>query len=128
MQAETPAKGAFTWWGEQRGRYNLGLVVAGISAFMMYVAVLGIFSHRIPDAEVTLFTMAFQGIGYLFMMGVANLFYFAGPISEAIIRPSNVDGYRKICYRLGYWFSFGLPFLIPTLVAYFALFHPERWQ
>src|SRR5678815_5777693 len=62
----------FTWWSARRVRYNVGLVVAGILAFIAYVAV-G-FTMLPPDAdfEVTIFTTLFQGIGYLFMMGVAN--------------------------------------------------------
>ncbi len=40
------------------------------------------FSDRIPDAKIIVFTVLFQGIGYLFFIGIANIFYFLGSISE----------------------------------------------
>ena len=48
---------AFGWWEPRRLRYNIGLVVAGILAFILYIIVLSIFHDRIPDAEITLFTI-----------------------------------------------------------------------
>jgi len=75
------------------------------------------------DFEVTVFTIFFQGIGYLFMIGVANVCYFLGPFSERVIRPSDPQRYRLACYRLGFWFSVLLPFSIPTLLALSVLFH-----
>ncbi|HXT13459.1 MAG TPA: hypothetical protein VN873_18040 [Candidatus Angelobacter sp.] len=110
------------WWGARRLRYNLGLVVAGILAFMAYVAVGSALSSRM-DFEVTPFTILFQGIGYLFAIGIANVCYFLGPLSERIIRPSNLERYRLVCYRLGFWFSVLLPFSIPALLAASVLFH-----
>lgn len=69
---------AYQWWEARRLRYNIALVVAGILAFVAYLIVLHSFSDRIPDAEITLFTILFQGIGYLSFMVVANVFYFWG--------------------------------------------------
>jgi hypothetical protein len=111
---------ARTWWGERRLRYNVGLAVAGVLAFVCYAVAL---DHRIsdgsmPGAEITLFTTAFQGIGYLFMMGVANLCYFAGPISESIVKPGNLNRYRRVMFWFGFCFSVLLPFSIPALVAW----------
>lgn len=59
----------------------MGLVLAGILAFAGYVAVVfwGISIGAIPDAgAITLITTVGQGIGYLFMMGIANLIH-GGP-------------------------------------------------
>ena len=115
------------WWEQHRLRYNIGLVVAGLVAFVCYAVVVdrGISTGRtVPDAEITLFTTAFQGIGYLFMMGVANLCYFAGPLSESVLKPADVDRYRRFTFRLGFWFSVLLPFTIPALVAVSYLSHP----
>jgi hypothetical protein len=75
-----------------------------------------------PGAEITLFTTAFQAIGYLFMMAVANVCYLAGPLSESLVKPTNLDRYRSITYWLGFWFSVLLPFSIPALV----LLNPSR--
>lgn len=107
------------WWERHRLRYNIGLVVAGLVAFVCYAVVVdrGISTGRMPDAEITLFTTAFQAIGYLFMIGVANVCYFAGPLSESVLKPADVDRYRRLTFRLGFWFSVLLPFTIPALVA-----------
>jgi hypothetical protein len=77
-----------------------------------------------PDAEITLFTTAFQGIGYLFMMAIANVCYFAGPLFESLIMPQNVERYRRMTFQLGLWFSVLLPFAIPLIVAWSYLVHP----
>ena len=78
--------------------------------------------------EVTVFTTLFQGVGYLFMIGVANVFYFLGPLSERLIRPRDAERYRRICFRLGFWFSVLLPFSIPTLLAALSFFHPAYYH
>lgn len=114
------ADDARTWWGKRRLLYNIGLVVAGVLAFACYVAVLDrrINDGSMPDAEITLFTTAFQGVGYLFMMGIANLCYFAGPLSERMVNPKNIDRYRHVMFWFGFCFSVLLPFSIPALVAW----------
>jgi hypothetical protein len=105
------------WWAARRLRYNIGLIISGILAFIAYIAVGSMTPARNPDFEVTPFTMFFQGVGYLFMIGIANICYYLGPVSERIIRPSDPQRYRVICFRLGFWFSVLLPFGIPALVA-----------
>ena len=119
------ATSPFTWWSARRLRYNVGLVVAGILAFIAYVAVGSTMLPPDTDFEVTIFTTLFQGIGYLFMMGLANVFYFLGPLSERVIRPRDPQRYRLNCFRLGFWFSVLLPFSIPVLLAALAVFHPS---
>lgn len=119
---------ASDWWAARRLRYNCGLVVAGILAFVAYVIV---GSTLIPsDAlfEITIFTTLFQGIGYFFMIAFANLLYFIGPISERIISPSDPERYRCICFQLGFWFSVILPFSIPVLLVVLSLFQPDSFR
>jgi hypothetical protein len=119
------------WWRARRLRYNIGLAVAGILAFICYVIVCSTLLPRVLDAseiKVTVFTTLFQGVGYLFMMGVANVLYYLGPLSERVVRPVNVEGYRQICYRLGFWFSVLLPFSIPVLLTVLVLFFPGYWK
>jgi hypothetical protein len=112
------SENAKSWWEQRRLRYNIGLVVAGLLAFVCYVAAVdrGISAGAMPGAEITLFTTVFQAIGYLFMMGVANVCYFAGPLSESLVKPTNLDRYRRATYWLGFGFSVLLPFSIPALV------------
>jgi len=112
---------AWQWWEQRRLKYNIGLIVSGVLAFVCYVLVVdrGISTGAMPDAEITLFTTAFQGCGYLFMMGVANLCYFAGYFVESRwVEQPNADHYRRIAYRLGLWFSVLLPFTIPALLMW----------
>lgn len=118
----------FAWWGARRSRYNVGLVSAGVLAFIAYVVVGSTLLPVGADFEVTVFTTLFQGIGYLFMIGVANVCYFLGPVSEWFIHPAEPERYRRICYRLGFWFSVSLPFSIPVLLAALALLHPDSWK
>jgi hypothetical protein len=121
MRTETwSVENARTWWGRRRLTYNVGLIVSGMLAFICYVVVIDrrISDGSMPGAEITLFTTLFQGIAYLLMMGVANLCYFAGPLSEGIVMPSNINRYRRVMFALGFGFSVLLPFSIPTLVAW----------
>ena len=119
---------ASDWWAAQRLRYNVALVAAGILAFIAYVIV-G-YTLLPPDAlfEVTLFTTLFQGIGYLFMIAVANVLYFIGPISEIVVSPADPERYRRICFRMGLWGSVMLPFSVPLLLAVLALFQPASFR
>jgi len=114
------ATSPFAWWEARRLRYNVGLVVAGILAFVCYVLVCFTLLPRVLDPseiEVTLPTTLFQGVAYLIIMGIANVCYFLGPLSERVVRPRDVERYRRICYLLGFWFSVMLPFSIPVLLT-----------
>jgi len=124
---DTPAS-ASAWWSARRPRYNFALVVAGIFAFIAYAVVGSTLLPSEADFEVTLFTTFFQGIGYLIMMGVANVFYYFGPLSERVVRPRDSERYRRICFRLGFWFSVLLPFSIPILLAALAIFAPDLFR
>ena len=107
------------WWRRKRLHYNLGLIVSGILAFIIYIIIIEsvvLKSEKRWEGELTIFSIVFQGIGYLIMMGVANLFYYLGPISELLIKPKNAENYRNLTYRIGYWFSCSIPFLVPTLL------------
>ena len=125
------AQSAFAWWASRRLRDNGGLVVAGAVAFVCYVVVcFKLLPRVLPASEikVTPFTSLFQGIGYLFMMGIANVCYFLGPLSELLVGPVDVERFRRICYRLGFWFSVLLPFSIPVLLTVLTLFFPGYWK
>jgi hypothetical protein len=128
MRMTDTAISPFTWWNARRLRYNVALVIAGILAFIAYVAVCVTLLPKEADVDITLFTTLFQGVGYLFMIGVANVCYFIGPLSERFVRPADPERYRHLCYRLGFWFSVLLPFSIPTLLTILALCHPTYWS
>ncbi len=107
------------WWSRRRLRYNVALLVAGVVGFLAYAfAVDRCIALRAPgEWEITIFTTLFQGFAYLIMIGVANICYFLGPWSERILQPNNVATYRKIAYRLGFWFSVLLT-LTPSVVLF----------
>ena len=103
------------WWASRRLKYNKGLVTAGLLAFLLYAIVGSLLIKN--DFEITLFTIAFQGIGYLFMIGVANIFYGLGPLVDGLFNQQNDKGFRQRLFNFGYWFSFMLPFSIPLFVV-----------
>ncbi|PHN93676.1 hypothetical protein CSC80_12230 [Maribacter sp. 6B07] len=106
------------WWSEKRLKYNVGLIVSGLIAFFVYSLVVKYVIPPAPDVEITLFTIIFQGIGYLIMMGIANIFYNIGAFSEDLIKPKNIELYRNRTFNIGFWFSCGLPFLIPIILLF----------
>ncbi len=112
------------WWSARRLCYNVALVVAGDLAFIAYAPVGSTLLSNDTEFEITVVTALFQGIGYLCMIGLANVFYYLGPLSERFVRPSDPERYRRICFRLGFWFSVLLPFSIPSLLAISAVVHP----
>jgi hypothetical protein len=114
------------WWSDRRYKYNVGLVLAGIVAFIFYVIVgASLIMPYDEQFEITLFTTAFQGIGYLFMMFIANLFYDLGYWVDKIYNRNNSEAFRQRLFNIGFWFSCALPFLIPIslIIQYFIEFH-----
>lgn len=113
------------WWNKHRLKYNKGLIVAGIVAFILY-AIIGInlIMPNDPEFEIILFTTIFQGIGYLFLILIANLFYNLGYLFDRNFNKRNSFIYRRRLFNLGYWFSVSIPFLIPIilLISYFLEF------
>jgi hypothetical protein len=105
------------WWKSKRRKYNIGLVTAGIIAFIIY-AILASFliEPYDKDFEISLFTIGLQGFGYLIMIGAANLFYNLGPWADNNYNKDNDPKFRQKLFNLGFWFSFSLPFVIPVLV------------
>ena len=108
------------WWRQKRMLYNTGLLVAGVLAFICYALVLSFFHRddRLSDVEITVFTIVLQGIGYLVMMLIANLFYFLGPLVEWLSSPKYPERFRRILFNCGFCFSIGLPFIVPGMLLY----------
>ena len=104
------------WWASRRLQYNIALASAGAVAFVLYAVLVWSFQDKLPDAEITLFTIAFQALGFLLVMAAANILYFLGPLSERVLRPRNAMNYRETTYALGFWFSVALPFVVPAVV------------
>lgn len=99
------------WWQKKRRKYNIGLIISGLTAFILY-AVLGeiLIAPYDEEFEITLFTIFFQGMGYIFMMLIANLFYNLGALVDNHYNKENSVTFRTRLFNLGFWFSVGLPF------------------
>jgi hypothetical protein len=107
--SETDARG---WWWSKRCEYNKGLVISGFIAFVLYCILGPIIIAPHEEFEETIFEMAFQGVGYLIMMAIANAFYTLGWLTDILFNKSNSPRFRERLFALGYWFSFALPILV----------------
>jgi hypothetical protein len=104
------------WWWSKRCKYNKGLIIAGFIAFLLYCILGPIIIAPHEEFEETIFEMAFQGVAYLLMMGIANVFYTLGWIIDISFNKSNSQNFRERLFALGYWFSFSIPILIILMV------------
>lgn len=103
---------ASEWWGLRRARFNIGLVIAGLLAFGAYA------TRAFADVGISVFTTIYLIVSFLLALGIANILYFMGPISERLLNPENVATYRNITYNFGFWFFVFILFISPLLVGY----------
>jgi|GEM_PF-653060 len=116
LSADQTAK---EWWDSKRKKYNLGLVIAGSLAFICYVIVgANLIMPYDNEFEITLFTIFFQGIGYLIIIGIANIFYKLGYWADSKFNTNDSLAFRRRLFNTGYWFSFCFPFLMPALLLF----------
>lgn len=112
---------AWQWWESRRLHYNVGLLLAGLSTFVLCLAVYFAFGSRLPtDIDATIFTVVFHGIAFAFYVFAANLFYCLGAWSERLPRMRSLEAHRQTTFALGFWLSAALTFLEPLLLAYVA--------
>lgn len=107
------------WWKDHRRKYNIALVIAGIISFICYVIVgANLIMPFDGEFEITIFTTFFQGVGYLILILIANVFYNLGYIVDNAFNEGNNEKFRQNVFKIGYWFSVSLPFLIPLLLVF----------
>lgn len=107
---------AWAWWEARRLKYNLTLAVGGIVAYGLAVATNYAFGHPIwSEWRGALGVTLFLGVGYLLVIGIANIFYLLGPAVEGWNRPGDVDAYRRRAWALGRWCSLIVPFSFPVV-------------
>jgi hypothetical protein len=102
---------AAQWWAARRLRYNLALVGGAAVSFLSLAAVGWLFAARLPCLEITVFSVAVGGVLFLVGVGLANLCYYLGPLSERWLHPKNLLGFRRLAFALGTAFSLALIFL-----------------
>lgn len=104
------------WWKHRRKIFNVELIFAGFFAFLGY-CIVG--QYFIRGFESTIFTIAFQGIGYLVYMVIANILYTFGRIVEQEVNRSENETIRVVIYRIISAIAFFIPFIIPLYLFYY---------
>jgi hypothetical protein len=99
-------------------------VVAAAISGVCLLLVWWIFEERLPCQEITLFTMFFGALLFLLGLGLANICFILGPLSERIISPRNTASFRHWVYGLGLAFSLVLIFSPPLLNLIAAFIGP----
>ena len=106
--------GAWAWWEKRRLGYNIALGLAGWAAYALDIGIFSVFKHPSwRDASGAISMTLFLGAAFLLLMGVANILFLLGAISESIIAPANRDSFRKQAFALGFFGSMSLPFVFP---------------
>jgi hypothetical protein len=122
--APPPPVGRREWWSAQRRRYNLAIILAAPVSGISLLVIWGVFEERLPCLEITLFQI-FAGVPLFALgLGLANVCYFLGPLSERIIHPRNTASFRHWLYGLGLAFSLLLVFSPPLVDLAVALLGP----
>lgn len=114
------------WWRGRQRTYNRGLFAASVVAFVWLIVLQIMYDDRINAAmlarnngdpgEFTLVTIMGQGFMFAVAMALANVCYQVGPVTEHLLRPRNVDAFRRWVFGLGLIFSMALPFSLPLIV------------
>jgi hypothetical protein len=111
----------WVWWQARRLRYNLALAAAGWVAYGLAVALSYAFGRPVwAEWRGALGMTLFLGLGFLILMGVANVLYLLGPAVESWVKPAEPGRFRDTAWRMGFWGSVALPFVFP--LANLAIF------
>lgn len=113
------------WWKSIRKKYNIGLIISGIVSYILSVLLGSILiAPYDSEFEITILGFIFQGFFFLITILIANIFYNLGAYTDKHFNKKNQEKFRRRIYDLGFWFSVGLPFLVPILiiVEYFTCY------
>jgi hypothetical protein len=110
--SEEKDKISMEWWTARRLRYNIGLAIAGLIAYIIYFIAVISFVHKF---EFNLFIIFFQCLVYLFMTILANIIYTLVYYIERDFNSGNSEKYRKNLFIIFCAISYILPFSIPLL-------------
>jgi len=105
------------WWKNRRKKYNIGLIASGVLSYILYVALGSVLIAPYDcEFEITIFSLVFQGFFFFITILIANIFYNLGAFTDKHFNKRNEEKFRKRIYDLGFWFSVGLPFIVPILI------------
>jgi hypothetical protein len=112
----------WSWWADRWLRYNIGLLIAGPLGLVCYAAAVSrcIDLQAPGDWEIT-FRDPFPGLRLSCNDRRGESLLLPRPWSERFLDPRNVEQYRKIAFRLGFWFSVLLPFT-PAAILFVSCF------
>ena len=121
----TDIRSPWSWWeGRRRLLYNFALIVAlGLGGLVFLGSAITDMALRplpvSPDGElpeITIFTVAFQGLASLAGLLAANILYTGGPVVEGLVPRAVRPVYRRWSYRLGTAFSVVLILSLPAVM------------
>lgn len=105
---------AWAWWEKRRLGYNIALGLAGWAAYGLNATMFYAFHHPIwMSLQGAVGMTIFLGTGFLLVMGVANILFLLGVLTESIVAPANREAFRKHAFALGFWGSIAVPFIFP---------------
>lgn len=115
-----PSSEAWAWWEGRRLHFNLALGAAGWAAYGLNAGLFYAFGRPIwADVRGAAGMTLLLGAGFLVLMGIANICYLAGVLTESLAAPADPVAFRRRAFALGFWGSLGVPFIFP--LANFAL-------
>ena len=115
----------WVWWQGRRLRYNLTLAIGGWAAYGAAVGLHYAFGDPVWRGwRAGLGMTIFLGVGYLIVMGVANILYLLGPAMEAWVKPHDVDRFRRTAFAMGAWGSLIVPFSFPLWLLAILILRP----
>ena len=103
------------WWSAKRIQFNIVMIFAALLAEALYLFVFAVFPEELAEIDLTLFTVFFQGVLFLFALALANLCFSLGPLVERRLAGENA-ALRKCLYVAGTAFSLLLISLQPIPV------------
>lgn len=104
------------WWSSHHLPYNPALMTTAMIAYTINVTLLVVAPAAFPDVEFSLMMIFTDGILFTFGLAAANVCYLLGAATERMVRPRDVDRFRKFLFGAGLSFSIAL-LLLPTLMA-----------
>jgi hypothetical protein len=110
---ELSEKNLIRWWAARRRRYNILVIGIGAGCFLLYQAL----ATKCVDIEITLFTIAFQGVAVGLYVLFANVAYSVAPLVQQKMRPAVPLRFQVLAFRVGVGITV-LPFVVvPILVV-----------
>jgi hypothetical protein len=112
------------WWSTQRATYNITLAIAFWIAVVSWFAIWALFEERLPCFEINGASLFLGIILFGFGVGLANICYLLGPLSERLVRPRTPKLFRRCVFGIGLAFSLTLIFFPVGVTLTNALLGP----